>query len=99
MLIYEHNRTEEFIDGLLKTSKQIRLLLLIICCAYGALTGLVVGASIDGGGGEALCAIIGLGLGWVVGGFGNMIVSAVTEWMAQMLIAQGEMVEHLKVRK
>ena len=99
MLIYEHNRTEEFVDGLLKTSKQIYLFLLIFCCANFAIAGLAVGASIAGESGVCVGAVIGLVLGWVAGSFGNMIISAVIEWMSQMLIAQGEMVEHLKVRK
>ena len=108
MLIHEHNRTEEFVDDLQKTSKRIYLSVLIVCCANFAFLGLAVGVSIAGGvsidveasaAGGFFGAVIGFGLGWVAGSFGNMIISAVIEWMAQMLIAQGEMVEHLKVRK
>jgi hypothetical protein len=99
MLIHEHNRTEEFVDDLQKTSKRIYLSVLIVCCANFAFWGLAVGVSIAGESGAFVGAVIGLVLGWVAGSFGNMIVSAVIEWMAQMLIAQGEMVDLLKVRK
>ena len=42
--------------------------------------------------------ILGIGLGWFVGTIMRAIVLRIAEWMAQMLIAQGEMIEQLRTK-
>lgn len=95
MLIYEHQRTKELVNRLVALGNTIRLI--TISCSillFGALLSLVVrvlSPELWWAGG-LLGVLVGYGLGF----YAASLVTVTLEWMAQLLVAQGEILATLK---
>jgi len=97
MLLYEHDRTKDIVNRLVKSSRVIRtviiLYLVVIMAvllgvfAYLVSDQLIIWASIG-----LIGAILGLLLGYLVSSVFNIIL----EWMAQVLVAEGEILSQLR---
>ena len=97
MLLYEHDRTKDIVNRLVKSSRVIRtviiLYLVVIMAvllgvfAYLVSDQLIIWASIG-----FIGAILGLLLGYLVSSVFNIIL----EWMAQVLVAEGEILSQLR---
>ena len=103
MLNYDHSRTEEIVNRLIKISNAGSLLLIVLCCLVGIAFFGVLGAALgvasgDGDGpvtGGVIGGVVGGILGWQGGKFWSVIITGTVEWMAQSLIAQGETLDTL----
>ncbi len=97
MLVYEHERTEQIVTGLTKVSAAVRFFAVM---AWMALLGAVLAVGAEQVRHEAwvLGAFVGLMLGYLVGSAVASLVRIVLEWMAQSLVAQGELLAALKKR-
>jgi len=95
MLIYEHQRTKELVNRLVALGNTIRLI--TISCSillFGALLSLsvrVLSPELWWAGG-LLGVLVGYGLGF----YAASLVTVTLEWMAQLLVAQGEILAALK---
>ena len=97
MLLYEHDRTKEIVNHLVKSSKIVRtviilFLMVVMAVLFGQLAFLMNGDSII----RAASEFIGLLFGAVLGFLVSSVVNVVLEWMAQLLIAQGETLSVLR---
>jgi hypothetical protein len=84
MLVYDHERTEQIVQRLREADRAARWAV----AAFAVLLFAAFGALIGGGSG----AVVGAMLGAMIGMYASAVVSAVLEWMCQLLIAQGSMV-------
>jgi hypothetical protein len=97
MLVYEHDRTEQIVTGLTKVSAAVRFFAVVAWMALlGAVLSLAAGAVAPEARGVG--ALIGVALGFLVGSFFAALARVVLEWMAQSLVAKGELLAALKKR-
>ena len=96
MLRYEHARATDVVHRLLELLRLVRAVIIVVSVmgvgGMGALIGRLVGIGMAGGG------FMGLVLGLVLGVFAASLVTIGIEWMAHMLVAQGEIVAALRAR-
>lgn len=97
MLLYEHDRTKDIVTRLVKSSRVIRTviilyLVVIMAVLFGVFAFLVNDRFIIWATTGFIGALFGLLIGFLVSSVFNIIL----EWMAQMLVAQGEILSHLR---
>lgn len=96
MLRYEHARAADVVRRLLELLRLVRAVIIVVnvigIAGLGALIGRLLGIGMAGGG------VVGLILGLVIGIFCASLVTIGIEWMAHMLVAQGEIVAALRSR-
>jgi small neutral amino acid transporter SnatA (MarC family) len=93
MLNYEHTRTEQIVDRLLRAERIIRIVIVLgSVLILGLFSFSISQFSVLGG-------LIGAAIGLAVGMYSMLLLSAVVEWMAQILVAQGEIFAELKKRE
>ena len=98
MLVYEHDRTKDIVNRLVKVAPVVRFLtifflIVVLATLFALLTYvlitdavvLVIAAGLGGG-------LFGLILGFLLSAVFNILL----EWMAQMLVAQGAIVSQLR---
>ena len=98
MLVYEHDRTKDIVNRLVKVAPVVRFLtifflIVVLATLFALLTYvlitdavvLVIAAGLGGG-------LLGLILGFLLSAVFNILL----EWMAQMLVAQGAIVSQLR---
>lgn len=97
MLVYEHDRTEQIVAGLTKVASSVRFFAVI---AWMTLLGAVLSLAAGSVSPEArgVGALIGVALGFLVGSAVATLARIVLEWMAQSLVAKGELLAALKKR-
>ncbi len=97
MLAYEHDRTEDIVSRLVRISTSVRnVVLLSLAIIFGAI-GTLVSALLLG---QAwVGAIIGFIAGLLLGSPIASMVTILIEWMAQLLVAQGEILAVAKERE
>jgi hypothetical protein len=105
MLLYEHERTESIVRRIRGSEKAVRLLIAIATVLLFSLTGALL-ALPEAASGRAPGGVILFGLlgGAIVGYLASipltwlsmLLLTPSLEWMCQMLIAQGEVIERLK---
>ncbi len=95
MLIYEHNRTQEIVKRLTLIGNQVRSLIIPtwVLLFAGLITIPVALISPDY---WWLGSLLGGLAGLILGTIGASILTTILEWMAQLLVAQGEIVAALK---
>lgn len=97
MLAYEHDRTEQIVTGLTKVASAVRFFAVI-----GAMTMLGAVLSIAAGAASpelrGLGAAVGIVIGFLVGSFVAALARVILEWMAQSLVARGELLAAAKKR-
>ena len=97
MLMYEHERTRSIAGRLIKASQVARLVTTgLFVVVIGAL--FTTAAAFLTPGYAWLGSILGLVLGYGIGVYVGDLLSIGMEWMAQMAVAQGEMLEELRKR-
>ena len=89
MLIYENERTKDIVSRLIKIASTIRNVTLV---GTGLILGILFAAGTALIWSEAwwVGGIIGLSLGLALGAYIASFFTVILEWMAQMLVAQGE---------
>ena len=94
MLPYDHARTEQIVDRLRSAERgPVRLVVIALTVipfgfvGLALFAGLSLGAAWPGG-------LIGIIVGFKAGQFCMELVTATLEWMCQLLIAQGKLVEN-----
>ena len=97
MLLYEHDRTKDIVNRLVKSSRVLRTVViiyfaLIMAVLFGVFAYLVSPELIVWGIIGLIGALIGLIFGFLIASVFNIIL----EWMAQLLVAQGEILSQLK---
>jgi hypothetical protein len=92
MLVYEHVRTEKIVERLRAAETGVRRITVTAATfAFAA-----IGFSAAGVGSSNVIAIAGIAggvIGFVLGICATVLLSAVIEWMCQLLIAQGALLE------
>ena len=100
MLIYEHKRTEEIVSRLIKTEKFVRFITIlsfvIIFVPLGQIFARMLYIKGFGFSENIIGGFVGAMIGLIVGKYSLLLIKAIFEWMAQSLIAQGEILHHLK---
>lgn len=97
MLVYEHDRTEEIVSGLTKVAGAVRLFAVVAWMTLlGAVLSLAAGAVAPEARGVG--ALAGVAVGFLVGSFFASLARIVLEWMAQSLVAKGELLAAAKKR-
>ncbi len=97
MLIYEHERTRSIAARLIQASRVARLITTgFFMVAMGAI--FTTAAAFLTPGYAWLGTILGLVVGYGGGVYAGALLSIGMEWMAQMAVAQGEMLEELRKR-
>jgi hypothetical protein len=97
MLLYEHDRTELIVNGLIKVAGSARFFGIVGCVfSLGGLLSLLGSATM----GEMwfLPGIVGAGFGVLIGSWLGSLARMILEWMAQSLVAQGELLAATKRR-
>lgn len=97
MLAYEHERTERIVDALTRVARPVRFFSILAGVALGAAAVGLFGAALDPGAAGPF-ALFGAALGFLVGSFLGSLARVGLEWMAQVLVAQGEIVAGTKRR-
>ncbi len=87
MLYYTHSRTEQIVERLRRVDLYLRTALILLFTLYGGSAGLGFGIAIPA---------VGAAIGFVVGWLFVIPMTAFIEWMCQVLIALGEIVQHTK---
>jgi hypothetical protein len=95
MLTYEHKRTENLVQRLVAFGNSLRLVTVVSIAVLFAALLAIAGALIliDA---WWLAALAGLILGLWFGVYVAALLIAAIEWMAQLLVAQGEILAELK---
>lgn len=96
MLLYDHDRTERIVERLRNAEGIVRFITTISSIALFGLVGMSAGATARSSEGLIIGGVIGALIGFGIGSLSIVLVSAVIEWMCQLLIAHGELVESLK---
>ena len=97
MLLYEHDRTEQIVAGLTKVAASVRFFAVVAWMALlGGVLSLAAGAVTPEARGVG--AVIGVALGFLVGSAVATLARIVLEWMAQSLVAKGELLAATKKR-
>ena len=97
MLIYENDRTKSIVSQLVAIGNAVRLVTIASCVVLLGVILSLVGVSFL----RDLWWLGGLGgiaLGYMLGSYIASLFTVVIEWMAQLLVAQGEIVAALKKR-
>ena len=91
MLVYEHERTEGIVSRLVTIGNRIRVSLIATSMVFWGAVLSVVGLLLIG---DAwfIGTLAGLILGFFIGRSSAAMWTTVIEWMAQLLVAQGELV-------
>jgi hypothetical protein len=94
MLHYDHDRTTTIVHRLKMAKVYVTRFICVAASAFGGTCGALMAAYMSGG---ALAAIIagwsGMVVGWMLAAFANLWFEVAVEWMCQMLIAQGHLIE------
>jgi hypothetical protein len=93
MLRYEHRRTELIVERLRDVEGIIRFGTLATSIAAFAAIGAFLGTGTRSFEGILVLGAGGVMVGIVVGTYSMIVFSTIIEWMCQILIAQGEVVE------
>ncbi len=96
MLLYDHNRTEEIVERLREGEAVAWAVTIITSVALFAATGMLVAAVIQSRDAVLMGGCVGTIVGFGIGRYSMILFSAMIEWMCQMLIAQGEVLETAK---
>ena len=97
MLTYDHARTKEIVAHLVAIGNTVRWFIIIIFAIAFAIVAASFGGLVFGEGVAPLVAgILGLIIGGMLGNTFSAFVTIGIEWMAQMLVAQGEILSALK---
>jgi hypothetical protein len=99
MLLYDHARTERIVDRLRNAERTVRLITISFSIAVFALIGIGAGMSARTSEAPIFGGLIGVVVGVVIGNLCMVLLTAIIEWMCQLLIAHGELVETLKRMK
>lgn len=84
MLRYDHARTEAIVGRLIEASERANVLRGVFATLVGAV--LYIPFTWIG-------ALFGLLVGWIFGHYLAGIINVLLEWAAQLLIAQGELID------
>ncbi|MBN1582238.1 MAG: hypothetical protein JXA89_16150 [Anaerolineae bacterium] len=98
ILAYKHQRTDKIVSQMVKIANTIRIAIMI---SYAVLLGgplAAVGALLLDEGGVVVGLVLGGGLGTYLGYTVASLFTVGIEWMAQLLVAQGEIVDALKAK-
>jgi hypothetical protein len=97
MLVYEHDRTEQIVTGLIRVAGGVRFFAVV---AWMTLLGAVLSLAAGAASPEArgLGALLGVAVGFLVGSFFASLARIILEWMAQSLVAKGELLAATKKR-
>lgn len=96
MLRYEHGRTDKIVQRLRNVEGFVRFVTIATAMALFAISGISVGLAGGSDVGAVIGGIAGGMFGFLIGGNSVIILSAVIEWMCQIVIAQGELIETVK---
>jgi hypothetical protein len=97
MLVYEHDRTEQIVSGLTKVAGAVRFFAVVAWMTLlGAVLSLAAGAVTPEARGVG--ALVGVAVGFLVGSAFATLARIVLEWMAQSLVAKGELLAAMKKR-
>jgi len=94
MMIYEHDRTTSIVSRLVSLGNILRVLLISTSILVWGI-GLALAAQSLSGGSWYVGAILGILVGYLLGLFTAAGAAILLEWMAQILIAQGEILRRL----
>lgn len=97
MLAYEHDRTEQIVAALTKVARPVRFFAILAGVALGAAAVGLFGAALDPASAGPF-ALFGAAIGFLVGSFLGSLARVGLEWMAQTLVAQGELLAAAKRR-
>jgi len=97
MLLYEHNRTKDIVNRLVKSSRVLRTVIILylavmMAVLFGVFAYLVNSNLLIWATGGFIGLLFGLLLGFLVSSVFNIVL----EWMAQLLVAQGEILSQLR---
>ena len=97
MLLYEHDRTKDIVARLVKSSRVIRTVIIlymivIMAVLFGVFAYLVNDQLII----WAIIGFIGALFGLLMGFLVSSVFNIILEWMAQVLVAQGEILSQLR---
>jgi uncharacterized membrane protein required for colicin V production len=97
MLLYEHDRTKDIVTRLVKSSKVLRTVIIlymivIMAVLFGVFAYLVNDQLII----WAIIGFIGALFGLMMGFLVSSVFNIILEWMAQVLVAQGEILSQLR---
>ena len=98
MIAFEHRRSASIVDRLVKLANIFRILTILSCVLFW-MAGLAVLAQSISHGSWYIGAIAGFIVGYLMGLFSSALVVVVLEWMAQMLVAQGVLIDRSKTRE
>jgi hydrogenase/urease accessory protein HupE len=94
MLIYENERTGSIVSRLVSAGNTIRPVVIIISVAViGALLAFLGYAYLRDA--WVIFGVIGLVIGYFLGAYLASLFAIIFEWMAQILVAQGEILAEL----
>lgn len=94
MYIYEHTRTKDIVGRLVSTGNSLRLpVIALFVVLIGALLAYLAEVLVTGL--WWLGGIYGILIGFGIGAYFSSLVSISLEWMAQLLVAQGEILAAL----
>jgi hypothetical protein len=96
MLTYEHKRTEEIVERLIKTEKIVRFIMLISFALIFAPIGHFVARLFDITEAIPFGLFLGAAIGIFLGKYSMLLTSAIIEWMAQILVVQGDILHQLR---
>jgi len=97
MLLYEHDRTKDIVTRLVKSSKVLRTVIIlymivIMAVLFGVFAYLVNDQLII----WAIIGFIGALFGLMMGFLVSSVFNIILEWMAQVMVAQGEILSQLR---
>lgn len=97
MLLYEHDRTKDIVNRLVKSSRVLRTVIIlyltvIMAVLFGVLAYLINANLLIWATGGFIGLLFGLLLGFLVSSVFNIVL----EWMAQLLVAHGEILSQLR---
>ncbi|RPH75811.1 hypothetical protein EHM76_00795 [bacterium] len=98
MLIFEHSRTENIVNRLVRLANAFRVLIILFCLLFWA-GGLAYVAALLSDGAWYIGAIAGGIIGYLLGMLEAALVATGLEWMSQVLISQGEIIRLATTRK
>jgi uncharacterized membrane protein len=96
MLLYDHARTEKIVERLRTAERIVRFITIALSLALCAFIGISAGANTHSTEGLVIGGAIGAIIGFILGSLSMILLSAIVEWMCQILIALGEVIESSK---
>lgn len=97
MLLYDHSRTAQIIARLRMAEAIVRIITILGSIALFGFAGLSAGEGVGRTDTAAITGVVvGAVAGFIVGGLSMILLSATVEWMCQILIALGDLVEASK---